>query len=145
MSRKGNRRPDRPNISGLQSRIKLKVPTVDLFDTVAKDAADIIARGQGNKPSQLRRFYDELVMWDTRVHQPLDTKETQALLTEYLPFIRMMNAKAAYAQGRKLVDANFTKLLGTCLAQVEDPASLRNCRTFFEAFMGFYKAKKPTG
>lgn len=133
------------DISDVLQVINLKAPTVSLFDTVAKDAAGIIARGRGNKPTQLRRFYDELVMWETRVHQSLEPEDPQALLQNYLPFIRMMNAKAAYAQGRKLVDENFTKLLGACLNQVEDPDSLRNCRTFFEAFMGFYKAEKPAG
>jgi CRISPR-associated protein Csm2 len=51
----------------------------------------------------------------------------------------MMNAKAAYAQGRGLVDATFTDLLRQTLAQVEDAKTMTTCKQFWEAFMGFYK------
>ena len=143
--RRSRPNPQNQSFKDLLSRIKLADPSVDLFDQTASQAARIIAQASGgrNKTTQLRRFYDELVMWDTRVHQPQGQKQSQELLQEYLPFIRMMNAKAAYADGRRLVDRNFKDLLSECLKQVKDPETLRNCRTFFEAFMGFYKAEKP--
>lgn len=110
----------------------------NLLDGTAKAAARKIAGNKGsNKPTQLRRFYDELCMWEAKVARD----ETR--FEEYLPFIRMLNAKAAYAKGRKLVDENYAALMAHCLRQVKDAATLRTCKLFFEAFMGFYKAERP--
>ncbi|MDS4058114.1 MAG: type III-A CRISPR-associated protein Csm2, partial [Candidatus Contendobacter sp.] len=63
---------------------------------------------------------------------------------DYLPFILMLNAKLAYAKGRRLVDDKFVKLIGDCLKQVKDPETLRICKLFFEAFLGFYKELRPS-
>ncbi len=60
-------------------------------------------------------------------------------------FIRMLNAKAAYAEGRKHVDKSFVDLMAHGLKQVTDPAALRHFKLFFEAFLGFYKAERPSG
>ena len=121
----------------------------DLFDGIAKEAAGIVANDRPKtKTSQLRRFYDELLRWEARVNDG-DPKEAKERLREHLPFIRMMNAKAAYANGRKaqgrsLVGPSFVTLLRRCLEQVgDDPAALRNSKLFFEAFMGFYKRHGP--
>lgn len=134
--------------------IKFDAITPELFDTKAKNAARIIAgdgdkRYQPNKPTQLRRFYDEIVMWDNKLAQIQGTnhEDRQEKLTikfnEYLPFIRMLNAKVAYAKGRKLVDDNFTKLLSHCLGQVNTPEQMQTFKLFMEAFMGFYKVERP--
>ena len=114
----------------------------DLFDGVARGAAKHVAggdRNQKNKPSQLRQFYDELVMWEEKVQRD------ERRFREYLPFIRMLNAKAAYAAGRKHVDDNFVNLMHHCLGQVDDARALRNFKLFFEAFMGFYMVERPSG
>lgn len=121
-------------------KIDLTNVDADLFSTVAQDAAKTLAENsKSNKPTQLRRFYDEIVMWDNRVSMHPDKFE------EYLPFIRMLNAKAAYALGRKLVDKNYVTLLGHCLKQVNDDKTMRNFKLFMEAMMGFYKQERPTG
>ncbi len=104
----------------------------DLFNGVARQVAETIAENRNtNKPSQIRKFYDELCLWETKVNQ--DPEKSEARFTEYLPFILMLNAKVAYAYGRKpmLVDANFVKLIGHCLQQVEKPEMLRICKIFF--------------
>ena len=94
-------RDDRPETIDT-SLIQLKTIKADLFDNVAQNAATTIADNRNsNKPTQLRRFYDEIVLWESKVNQQPDKFE------EYLPFIRMINAKVAYALGRKLVDDNF--------------------------------------
>jgi len=114
----------------------------DLFDRVARETARAIAgdaRNQANKPAQIRQFYDELVMWDEK------TRAAPERFPEFLPFIRMLNAKAAYSLGRRHVDRNFTDLIACCLEQVDDPATLRNFKIFFEAFLGFYKQERPSG
>lgn len=112
----------------------------ELFSQTAKNMAQAVADADRNrnKSTQLRRFYDELVLWETRVSQA--PKEHQAdKFNECLPFIRMINAKAAYAEGRKLVDSTFVGLLHHTLAQVTDAKALATCKLFWEAFMGFYK------
>jgi len=77
-------------------------------------------------------------MWDQKI------KQDPAKYLEYLPLIKMLNAKVAYANGRKLVDDNFVKLMRHCLGQLnENKASFETCKLFFEAFMGFYKMHKP--
>jgi CRISPR-associated protein Csm2 len=113
-----------------------------LFDTIAQAAARAVAgdgRNQANKPSQLRQFYDELVMWEEKARQDPER------FAELLPLIRMLNAKAAYAEGRRHVDRNFAVLMGHCIGQVEDYETLRNFKLFFEAFLGFYKLERPSG
>ena len=62
---------------------------------------------------------------------------------DYLPFIRMLNAKAAYAKGRKLVDDKYVGLLNSGLQQVTDSDTLHTFKLFMEAFMGFYKQERP--
>lgn len=112
----------------------------DLFNGVARKIAEIIANPRirkHNKSTQIRKFYDELCLWETKVSQ--DSEKVDTHFTECLPFILMLNAKAAYARGRDLVDANFVKLISDCLNQVKDPDKLRICKLFFEAFLGFYK------
>jgi len=113
-----------------------------LFDTTAQAAAKAVAgddRNQANKPSQIRQFYDELVMWEEKARGERERFE------EFLPFIRMLNAKAAYAEGRKTVDKHFVALIGHCLGQVDNYETLRNFKLFFEAFLGFYKLERPSG
>lgn len=143
---------DSPEMNELCRKVVL-VPTEgqplapDLFDGIAERAAKIVAKDE-TKISQLRGFYDELLRWETKVNDG-DPGGAKARLRKHLPFIRMMNAKAAYANGRKvqgrsLVGPSFVTLLGRCLEQVnDDPDALRNGKLFFEAFMGFYKRHGP--
>jgi len=79
------------------------------------------------------------VMWEEKARADKDR------FAEYLPFIRMLNAKAAYAKGRKHVDENFVAFVSCCVGQVDDYDSLRIFKIFFEAFLGFYKQERPTG
>jgi CRISPR-associated protein Csm2 len=110
----------------------------ELFNGIAKRCAvTVAANSRRNKPSQLRRFYDELVMWQTKVGAD------EARFQEVRPFILMLNAKAAYAEGRELVDKNFVKLLEHCLRQATDAKTLSYAKLFFEAFLGFYKEQRP--
>jgi len=111
----------------------------ELFNSKAHKAAYDIASASRdrNKATQIRRFYDELCMWEEKVVQRPEKFD------EYLPFIRMLNAKAAYAEGRKLVDRTFVNLLRQTLAEVKDAETLTTCKLFWEAFMGFYKQERP--
>jgi len=111
----------------------------ELFNATALRAArDVAGNQRSNKPSQLRRFYDELLTWETRVAQRPDK------FNEYLPLIRMINAKVAYAEGRNLVDAVFVDLMRHTLSEVKNSETLTICKLFWEAFMGFYKKERPS-
>ncbi len=119
--------------------IDLKQIQPELFNSIAKEAAINISRdSRTNKPTQLRKFYDEIVMWDNKVAMHPEKFD------QFLPFIRMLNAKAAYAQGRKLVDHNYVSLLNSCLKQVDKAETMRTFKLFMEAFMGFYKQERPS-
>lgn len=110
----------------------------ELFNSIAKDAAKKVAEApkERNKSTQLRRFYDELCLWDLRVIQQPEK------FSDYLPFIRMLNAKVAYAEGRKLVNETYVSLLHHTLREVKDRESLSVCKLFWEAFTGFYKQER---
>lgn len=119
--------------------IKFNLIDAELFNNVAQQTAQTLAdtqRREQNKSTQIRRFYDELLMWETKATQ------NPSKFAEYLPFIRMLNAKAAYAEGRGHVDSNFTMLIQHCLQQVTDDKTLRTFKLFFEAMLGFYKLEK---
>ena len=123
-------------IEFLDGKGKLKA---DLFDTQANEAAKSVAdcKRETNKSTQLRKFFDELVMWHDRVQQSPEKFD------DFAPLIRMIKAKVAYARGRKLVDSNFEKLLGQIVDHAATSAeSLGQAKLFFEAFMGFYKQAK---
>jgi CRISPR-associated protein Csm2 len=111
--------------------------TIDpkLYSDIAESAAREVARDcrDQNKPSQLRRFYDELVMLQAKVGSSSERFE------QYQPFVQMLKAKVAYAEGRKKVDNRFAILLRRVVDQSNDPATLKQARLFMEAFMAFYK------
>jgi CRISPR-associated protein Csm2 len=121
------------------SRVRFGPPlSADLYSEVAEAAAQTVANSASevNKSSQLRRFYDELVMWQEKVGRDPDR------FKECEPFIQMLRAKTAYALGRKHVDANFRALFDHVIKEARDADSLRHAKLFMEAFMAFYKVHK---
>lgn len=125
------------------SDIKLQTPvSVDLFASIAEDKAIAVARAGGrknNKSTQLRKFYDELVMWFDKVNLERSKDAKVSKYTEVAPFIKMMNAKVAYAKGRDHVDACFEHMFSHLIRQIDSPDTLKHAKLFMEAFMGFYK------
>ena len=105
----------------------------DIAEQAAKAVATAAADGKRNRRSQLRRFYDELVGFEARVR---GNAERYAALA---PYIQMMKAKAAYAQGRDFIDVNFAMLLRHLVDEIHDAQTLRSAKLFFEAFMAYYK------
>lgn len=93
-----------------------------------------------NKITQLRKFYDEVCMWEAK------SKDIN-VFSENLPFIKMLNAKVAYARSREYVDDKFVVMIAGCLSQINETndegiKKFKNFRTFFEAFYGFYRAER---
>ncbi|MCO5104829.1 MAG: type III-A CRISPR-associated protein Csm2 [Burkholderiaceae bacterium] len=138
-------RQDAPSITISTADIRLTNIPPTLFSDIAQDKARTIAEagaGKKNKSTQLRRFYDELVMWYERVQFERTPAERQAKYQEVAPFIQMLVAKAAYAKGREHVDECFETLFAHVIRQISDADSLRHAKLFMEAFMGFYKAQE---
>lgn len=52
----------------------------------------------------------------------------------------MMRAKLAYAKGRQLINDAFYDIFSMCIDKVCDIESLKHCKLFFEAYLGFRKA-----
>jgi CRISPR-associated protein Csm2 len=135
-----------PAVSISVDDIKLQVPlSVNLFDSIAKDKAATVAMARKdnlNESTQLRKFYDELVMWFDKVHLERTKDAKASKYTEVAPYIKMMNAKVAYAKGRNHVDDSFEAMFSHCIKSITDAETLKHAKLFMEAFMGFYKAQE---
>lgn len=116
--------------------INLRSPGKDTFDGQARSAAQAVAQNKKcNRPTQLRRFYDELIHWEQTCRDDESVRQS-------LPMIRMLRAKVVYSCARGHVDETYQDLLGHLLDRIEDRKTLRNARLFMEAFTGFYKAER---
>ena len=115
-----------------------EIPDPGLFDTLAENVARALdqegGRSNKNKSTQVRRFYDELVGWQERINGD-DEK-----FREYEAFIRMLNAKVAYAKGRGLVGDEFERWFRDCIKTTNSARALDHFRLHFEAVLGFLKA-----
>ncbi len=137
-----NERQTAPSSTISVEDIKLRPLSVDLFASIAEDKAMAVAAaggGRNNKSSQLRKFYDELVMWFEKVNLERTTEAKASKYTEVAPFIKMMKAKVAYAKGRGHIDDCFEQMFSRLIHQVDSPDTLKHAKLFMEAFMGFYK------
>ena len=113
--------------------------SAELFSRIAEEAAQRCSTDKNaNKPAQVRMFYDELVRWQSKV-SAAGTKADEELQNA-LPYIKMMRARLAYAKGRKLIDGRFFDIFSVCIDRVNDVESLKHCKLFFEAYLGFKKA-----
>ena len=112
-------------------------PAAELFNGDAEAVAIRLsqARDQNmNKTTQIRRFYDELVGWQERI------EGDDAKFKQYEAFVKMLNAKVAYAKGRKLVDEQFEAWFRECIKSTTSAKALDHFRLHFEAVLGFLKA-----
>jgi CRISPR-associated protein Csm2 len=111
-------------------------PAPELFDGEAEAVAQRLnqAAGHLNKSTQIRRFYDELVGWQERIGGD------DAKFKQFEAFIKMQNAKVAYAKGRKLVDDEFERWFRECIKSTTSARALDHFRLHFEAVLGFLKA-----
>lgn len=142
-NRNSSQRQETPEIH--VSDIRLGDISDELYANVAEAKAKFLAEQSSrdaNKSTQLRRFYDELGLWNEKVNSKGTLDERGTRYRELAPLIKMLNAKVVYAEGRKHVDKNFVTLFRHTLNQVKDPKTLEQAKLFMEAFMGFYKAYK---
>ena len=115
--------------------------SAEIFSDIAQRAAKHIKTNKNlNKTTQLRKFYDELAMWNDRVQLVRENKAGK--FQELMPFIKMLKAKVAYAEGRKNVDKNFSDIFNRCIDQINNVETLRDSKLFMEAVMGFCKLEE---
>ncbi|MBT73365.1 MAG: type III-A CRISPR-associated protein Csm2 [Gammaproteobacteria bacterium] len=110
----------------------------DLFSEKAEELAKKIDdEGKGdkktNKPSQIRKFFDEVLRFDSML------KANPSDFDNMLPYIKMLNAKAAYAEGRGLISRGFREFISSSLNLVRDKDDFNAFAGLFEAFIGYYK------
>jgi CRISPR-associated protein Csm2 len=117
---------------------KILIP--ELFSDKAEDLAKQVhgADEKKNKRSQIRKFYDEVVRLNAMAKTYPDD------WAKILPLVKMIIAKAAYAEGRKLVTEEFVSFLKGSIQQVKSPEDLDVFAGLFEAFMGFYRKYRPS-
>lgn len=119
----------------------------ELFSATAESLARevnqerLASRDKSNKPTQLRKFFDEVTRYKGMIQS--NPEEFASLL----PYIKMINAKAAYAAGRDLIGSTFKDFIHESLKQVHDRKDYELFCAFFEAFLGYYKfcAEKEAG
>lgn len=115
--------------------------TIDpnLFSESAEKIAQVVnqervqSRDKLNKPTQIRKFFDEVIRFQGMI------QSNPEQFNELLPYIKMVNAKAAYAAGRDLIGTEFKSFLSDSLKQVNNRNDFELFCSFFEAFLGFYK------
>ena len=111
----------------------------ELFSKKAEEIAKEInaerlqSRGKANKPTQIRNFYEEVLRFDSML------KTSPGEFDNILPYLKMINAKVAYAVGRDLVTSKFKDFISNSLKQVKDKEDFNAFAGLFEAFMGYYK------
>ncbi len=121
-----------------------KIIDPELFSTKAEELARKIyreqeeSRGKANKPTQLRKFYDEVLRFNSMI-QGLSEDKRKEEFEKILPYIKMLNAKAAYALGRDLISKSFKDFIFNSLNKIDDLSDFETFAGFFESFMGFYK------
>ena len=96
--------------------------------------------GQGdrvNKRTQIRKFYDEVVRLNALAKASADD------WNNVLPYVHMLVAKAAYAEGRELVSTDFVDFIRDSVGQIDTGKDLDVFANAFEAFMGFYRKYRP--
>ncbi len=111
----------------------------EIFSRIAEEAAQRCSTAKDmNKPAQVRMFYEELVRLQSKVSGAGSKADEE--LQNVLPYIKMIRARLAYANGRKLIDERFLDIFSVCIEKVNDVESLKHCKLFFEAYLGFKKA-----
>jgi len=112
-------------------------PDAELFNGDAERVASVFCQARNmNKSTQIRRFYDELVGWQERIGND------EEKFKELVAFIKMLNAKVAYAKGRMLVDDQFASWFRDCIGSTTSAIALKHFRLHFEAVLGFLKAQR---
>ncbi|MDP8033565.1 type III-A CRISPR-associated protein Csm2 [Pasteurella atlantica] len=141
------------------NKIDFKIVDSELFGNIAQEAAKYIkhtdkcnkhtfydkklrkekkqCNEKSNKQTQLRKFYDELAMWNEKVQLNRENRDEEYKKQEV--FIKMLKAKVAYAEGRGHIDIHFSEVFNQVMDQIENAITLKYAKLFMEAVMGYCK------
>lgn len=115
---------------------------MELYNKTAEAMARALtpngSKNKQNKPTQMRRFFDEMTLWHQRSRVC-----TEAQFEDLLPRIKMLKAKAAYAKGRDHVDEVFFEMIKKMVDPLTNKTELERAKLFFEAVLGFSKMLNP--
>ena len=81
----------------------------------------------------------EVIKYKTDLLAHPATQEEDLIFKQKLPYIKMINAKLAYAKARDLITDDFKDLFTNAINKIEDRADFFVFSDFFEAFVAFYK------
>ncbi|GIX15843.1 MAG: hypothetical protein KatS3mg119_0029 [Rhodothalassiaceae bacterium] len=138
-----------PDVERLEAAIARGDP--DLYSDIAEEWAKAVAEegkreGRKNQSTQLRRFYNEISIWNERAN------DRRRDFADILPFVLMVRAKVAYAKGRKNVTDIYEKMINAGLQAIragkdteEQRKRLMRFKIFLEAFTGFHGAMEKGG
>lgn len=127
----------------------------NLLDSEARWRAEAFAKEKEKVSStQLRRFYADVKQLHNKIEQFLwERREKEGEkgasfestdpedLKEYLPLIRMLKAKVAYARRsctRDRVSSQFKETIDSCINLIRSPKDFHTFTLFFEAIVGYY-------
>ena len=79
-------------------------------------------------------------MWNDRVQ--FNRKNRDAEFKAQEPFIRMLKAKVAYAEGRKHINEKFSKVFNRCIDQIQNAETLKEAKLFMEAVIAYCKLEE---
>ncbi len=123
-----------------------KILNRNLFSKTAENLAKSVASRsshQVNSPTQIRRFFDEIVSFDAKYSMSCTkaktAEERKKVFNQQLPFLHMLVPKVKYAEARKLVTSEFTKMIIDVIAELKEPEDIKIFTSFFEAFVGHYR------
>jgi CRISPR-associated protein Csm2 len=107
-----------------------------LFSEYAKKQADSLNEKGKNAPTQVRKFFDEVVDLESKILQGVDWQ------TIY-PFVNLLKARAAYSYARSHVSQPFVDFIVICSNAVETADDLKVFSLYFESVYAFlqYNAK----
>ena len=120
----------------------------DLFSSIAESKAKSLARNyyeskeKRNNPTQIRRFFDEIVTFTNRCELLMKNTESDKKLMVFqqqLPLIKMLIPKVRYAWARELVSEDFVELMVESTNNLKKPDDIKIFSSFFEAIIGHFK------
>ena len=84
--------------------------------------------------AQLRRFYGDVKKMEMRLK---DSSDKDTAFLEILPYIKLLKAKAAYAQKRELVNESFKNWIWENVDMINNRKYFAAFLLYFEAVVGF--------
>ena len=122
----------------------------DLFTSIAEDKATKLVKnyyskenkGKRNNPTQIRRFYDEIVTFSNNCEMLMkntDSDKKERVFQQQLPMIKMLIPKVRYAWARELVCKDFVELITDSISNLKSYEDIKIFSSFFEAVIGHFK------